>query len=218
MHVPSLAVLWVALCSLLLARAEGDCKYATRDRITTLFQALDKKDYPVFFAAVVDNVNWTVEGTHPLSGTYLNKTTFVINTIARLARIQNNTAPNNMHTFNIVGGCNETWSSQEISSHQVMLNGKPSSPGSSAKLSAALGFRFVGNFNWMTRWNEQGMIVQARAYLDSELVAKVVMENEITSNSTFSTPRLCIQPGPGGIPNLTDVLGYQPMVSASQLC
>lgn len=116
-------LLFTAL-QLAFINAEGGCKYASRDRITALFSALAKKDYPTFFAAVVDNVNWTIQGTHPLSGQYHDKTTFVINTIARLARIQNNTAPNNMDTFNIVGGCNEEWSSQEISSHQVMLNGK----------------------------------------------------------------------------------------------
>ena len=108
----------------LASSVDEGCKYASKDRINYLFTALATKDYPTFFDAVVDNVNWTVEGTHPLSGTYYNKTTFVINTIARLARIQNNSAPNGMNTFNIVGGCNEEWSSQEISSHQVMLNGK----------------------------------------------------------------------------------------------
>ncbi|KAL9618739.1 MAG: hypothetical protein Q9160_006618 [Pyrenula sp. 1 TL-2023] len=120
-----------------ISHGEDDCKYASRDRITTLFTALAKKDYPTFFAAVVDNVNWTIQGTHPLSGQYDNKTTFVINTIARLARIQSNTAPNNMDTFNIVGGCNEEWSSQEISSHQVMLNGEPASTGAMMWLTTA---------------------------------------------------------------------------------
>ena len=62
------------------------------------------------------------------------------------------------------------------------------------------------------------MIVQARAYLDSYLVAKVIMENELELNSTFSTPRLCVQPGPGGMPNLTMVLGYQPYVPQSMFC
>lgn len=116
-------VLYAVICSLPLVRAEGNCTFASRERIIHLFTALAKKDYPTFFGAVVDNVNWTVQGTHPLAGQYYNKTYFVINSIARLSNIQNNSAPNGMDTFNIVGGCNEEWSSQEISSHQVMKNG-----------------------------------------------------------------------------------------------
>lgn len=88
----------------------------------------------------------------------------------------------------------------------------------STKSLLAIGFKFVANFNWNTRWNTDGMIVQARAYLDSYLVAKVINENERELNSTFSTPRLCVEPGPGGLPNLTDVLGYQPYVPQSELC
>lgn len=70
----------------------------------------------------------------------------------------------------------------------------------------------------MTRWNTDGMIVQGRAYLDSALVAKVVQENERQSNSSYLTPRLCVEPGPGGLPNLTDALGYNPEIQQGELC
>ena len=77
------------------------------------------------------------------------------------------------------------------------------------KLTAILarGFPFDNTYAWMTRWNAKGQIVQVRAYLDSALVARVVMENEASTNSTFTTVRNTIEPGPGGVPDLSDILG-----------
>ena len=59
----------------------------------------------------------------------------------------------------------------------------------------------------MTRWNAKGQIVQVRAYLDSALVARVVMDNEASTNATFTTVRNTLEPGPGGVPDLSDILG-----------
>lgn len=60
------------------------------------------------------------------------------------------------------------------------------------------GALFDNTYAWMTRWNNQGQIVQVRAYLDSALVAKSVFENEGPTNSTFTTVRDTLEPGPGG--------------------
>lgn len=57
---------------------------------------------------------------------------------------------------------------------------------------------FDNTYAWITRWNTEGQIIQVRAYLDSALVAKSVFENEIPTNSTFTTLRDTIVPGPGG--------------------
>ncbi len=49
--------------------------------------------------------------------------------------------------------------------------------------------------------------MQVRAYLDSALVARAVTENEPSTNATFTTARNTLEPGPGGVPDLSDILG-----------
>jgi len=100
-----------------------NCTYAPRSHIEQLFHELANGGYSTFFANVVDDVDWNVQGTHPLAGMYSNKTVFVVNTVARLGKIENATAPHSMKILNIVGGCDEEWSAQEIWAKDVMNNG-----------------------------------------------------------------------------------------------
>lgn len=65
-------------------------------------------------------------------------------------------------------------------------------------LTDKIGALFDNMYSWWTRWNTEGQIVQVRAYLDSALVARSVFENERPTNSTFTTLRETIEPGPGG--------------------
>ena len=53
-----------------------------------LFEFLQSADtQPKFFARVADDVDWTVQGTHPLAGRYHNKQQFMDATFARLQRV-----------------------------------------------------------------------------------------------------------------------------------
>ena len=106
----------------------SDCTYATHDHISDVFNHLTKSDYPSFFNSVADDVDWNVMGTHPLAGQYHNKTVFAINAIARLGKIQDRSIKGNTTIVNIVGGCNEEWSVQEIQAKLTMKNGKLGSP------------------------------------------------------------------------------------------
>jgi hypothetical protein len=47
----------------------------------------DPRSQPEFWAHVADDVDWTVEGTHPLAGRYRDKATFIDATSNRLAGI-----------------------------------------------------------------------------------------------------------------------------------
>src|SRR5688500_18251469 len=53
-----------------------------------LFRNLESPDtHAGFFDHVADNVDWTVEGTHPLAGRYLSKQAFIDATFRRLAGV-----------------------------------------------------------------------------------------------------------------------------------
>ena len=44
------------------------------EEVRKLFRGLENGDGDAFFAHVADDVDWTVEGTHPLAGHYHSKT------------------------------------------------------------------------------------------------------------------------------------------------
>jgi len=45
----------------------------TSESVREIFKGLENGDGAAFFAHVADNVDWIVEGTHPLAGHYLSK-------------------------------------------------------------------------------------------------------------------------------------------------
>ena len=54
----------------------------TSDRVREIFKGLENGDGAAFFGHVADNVDWIVEGTHPLAGHYLSKKAFIEGTFA----------------------------------------------------------------------------------------------------------------------------------------
>jgi hypothetical protein len=48
----------------------------TSDGIREIFKGLENGDGAAFFEHVADNVDWIVEGTHPLAGHYRSKKAF----------------------------------------------------------------------------------------------------------------------------------------------
>jgi hypothetical protein len=48
----------------------------TEDRVRAIFKELEAGDGASFFKHVADDVDWIVEGTHPLAGHYLSKQAF----------------------------------------------------------------------------------------------------------------------------------------------
>ena len=57
------------------------------DRIALFAQLRDPTSQQQFWDRVADDVDWTVEGTHPLAGRYHNKTQFLEATFTRLAGV-----------------------------------------------------------------------------------------------------------------------------------
>jgi hypothetical protein len=58
-----------------------------RETVAAVFAHLAKGDGAAFFAHVADDVDWTVEGTHPLAGHYQSKQAFRAGTFEKLAKV-----------------------------------------------------------------------------------------------------------------------------------
>ena len=59
----------------------------TEDYVRRIFKGLEEGDGASFFEHVNNDVDWTVEGTHPLAGHYKSKADFVAGTFAKLDKV-----------------------------------------------------------------------------------------------------------------------------------
>ncbi len=127
-------------------------------QIREIFKHLEAGDGAGFFAHVADNVDWTVEGTHPLAGHFLSKADFVAHTFAKLAKVL--PQGTQLHVENILQSGD--WAVVELRSLATAKNG----------------LRFDNRYCWVCRFVGD-TIVEVRAYLDSALVARLFQENPI---------------------------------------
>jgi uncharacterized protein len=56
-------------------------------RVRDIFKHLESGNGAEFFAHVADDVDWTVEGTHPLAGHYHSKADFRAHTFEKLDKV-----------------------------------------------------------------------------------------------------------------------------------
>lgn len=126
--------------------------------VRDLFKSLETGDGNEFFAHVADDVDWTVEGTHPLAGHYHSKADFLAHTFEKLAKVLLHGAELHLEHALISGD----WAVVELHSLATAKNG----------------LRFDNRYCWVCRFNGD-KIVQVRAYLDSALVARLFEENPI---------------------------------------
>ena len=128
------------------------------DEVRSLFKGLENGDGAAFFAHVADDVDWTVEGTHPLAGHYHSKSEFREHTFAKLAKVLPHGAQ--LHVTNLI--TSGDWAVVELQSMSTANNG----------------LRFDNRYCWVVRF-AGGKIVEVRAYLDSALVQRLFDENPI---------------------------------------
>ena len=98
-----------------------NCTYASRTHIEQVFNTLVQGNFSAFFSNVIDDVDWNIQGSHPLAGRYTNKTIFFVNSVARLAQVQYSS---DITVVNVIGGCGEEWSAQELREQAVLKNGR----------------------------------------------------------------------------------------------
>ena len=130
----------------------------TSDSVREIFKGLENGDGAAFFEHVADNVDWIVEGTHPLAGHYFSKKAFIEGTFAKLSQVLPNGAQ--LHVEDLLVKDNEA----VVELHSLAT--------------AKNGLRFDNRYCWVVYFRD-GVIVRVRAYLDSAMVARLFKENPI---------------------------------------
>jgi hypothetical protein len=131
----------------------------TEDQVREIFKGLEAGDGSGFFKHVADDVDWIVEGTHPLAGHYLSKQAFIDGTFAKLSRVLPKGA--------------------ELQTEHVLVKDDEAVVELHSLATAKNGMRFDNRYCWVVYFRD-GVIVRVRAYLDSAMVARLFEENPIT--------------------------------------
>ena len=130
------------------------------------FQLLGDGHSNDFFARVSPTVDWTVMGSHALSGHYTTLDHFYKSTFARLNPRMS--APLALKLTNVIVNSNShsggrgTVAAVELNAHGVQKSGK----------------KFDNEYCWVVGYDEEGVITSVRAYLDGVLVNQTINENE----------------------------------------
>jgi ketosteroid isomerase-like protein len=131
----------------------------TSESVREIFKGLENGDGAAFFEHVADNVDWVVEGTHPLAGHYLSKKAFIEGTFTKLGKVLPQGAQ--LHTENVIVQDNQA----VVELHSLAT--------------AKNGMRFDNRYCWVVYFKGE-MIARVRAYLDSAMVARLFEENPLT--------------------------------------
>jgi ketosteroid isomerase-like protein len=130
----------------------------TLERVVEIFRGLENGDGTAFFEHVANDVDWTVEGTHPLAGHYRSKSEFRAHTFDKLDKVLPKGTLLRVEQILVSGD----WSVVELHSLATARNG----------------LRFDNRYCWVCRF-DAGEIVEVRAYLDSALVTRLFEENPL---------------------------------------
>src|ERR1700752_4727685 len=106
----------------------------TADYVRHVFQGLKNGNGAEFFAHVADDVDWTVEGTHPLAGHYRSKAAFMNQTFGKLSKVLQQGAQLHITDLHVSGD----WAVVELRSEATARNG----------------FRFDNKYCWVTRFED----------------------------------------------------------------
>lgn len=128
------------------------------DRLALFEKLQDPSTQAEFWARVADDVDWTVQGTHPLSGRYRSKAQFVEATFARLAGV-------------LKGGV-------KLEVRHIYVDGDTTIAELHSTSTTNEGAEFANTYCWVCRFDGE-MIVEVRAYLDSMMVAYTILRNEV---------------------------------------
>jgi uncharacterized protein len=134
-------------------------------QVRDIFKSLENGDGGEFFTHVADDVDWTVEGTHPLAGHYHSKADFLAHTFEKLGKVLPQGTQLHVEHALVSGD----WAVVELRSLATAKNG----------------LRFDNRYCWVCRFGGD-KIVEVRAYLDSALVARLFQENPIPEASRAS--------------------------------
>ena len=134
----------------------------TEEQVRAIFKELETGDGASFFKHVAEDVDWIVEGTHPLAGQYLSKQAFIDGTFAKLNRV-------------LLKGV-------ELQTEHVLVKDDEAVVELHSLATAKNGMRFDNRYCWVVYFRA-GTIVRVRAYLDSAMVARLFEENPIPTTA-----------------------------------
>ena len=130
----------------------------TAEYVSEIFKGLQEGDGAAFFNHVDDQVDWIVEGTHPLAGHYRSKAAFIEGTFAKLGKVLPKGAQ--LHVENI------------------LISGDDAVVELHSLATAKNGLRFDNRYCWVIHFKDKTIDV-VRAYLDSTMVSRLFEENPI---------------------------------------
>ena len=128
------------------------------DRIALFANLQSPATQPQYWARVADDVDWTVEGTHPLAGRYHSKKDFIEATFSRLEGVLRGGVKLEVQHLYLDGDTTIV----ELLSTSVTNEGAP----------------FANRYCWVCRFDGD-TIVEVRAYLDSLMVDYTILRNEL---------------------------------------
>ena len=134
----------------------------TSENVREIFKGLETGDGAAFFKHVADDVDWIVEGTHPLAGHYVSKKAFIEGTFAKLAQVLPQGA--------------------ELETEHVLVKDDQAVVELHSLATARNGMRFDNRYCWVVYFRDR-VIVRVRAYLDSAMVARLFVENPIAPSA-----------------------------------
>jgi uncharacterized protein len=138
--------------------AVSNTQRLTTAYIQQIFRNLESGDGKGFFEHVAEDVDWVVEGTHPLAGHYHTKADFLAHTFDQLEKVL--PQGTQLHVEHLL--ISDDWAVVELHSEATAKNG----------------LRFDNRYCWLCRFADD-KIVEVRAYLDSALVALLFEQNPI---------------------------------------
>ena len=130
----------------------------TEEYVREIFGGLESGDGSAFFEHVADDVDWIVEGTHPLAGHYHSKADFRAGTFDKLGKV----LPEGAQLF----------------VEHLLVKGDQAAVELHSLATARSGMRFDNRYCWVVHFKDN-TIDKARAYLDSAMVAQLFEENPI---------------------------------------
>ncbi|KAI7365268.1 hypothetical protein KC354_g5008 [Hortaea werneckii] len=159
----------------------------TITEIETLCSHLGTSDPSPFFDRVSPDVVWDVMGDHPTAGHFTSLEAWKKGALGTVNRILRD--PLSLQVINVVGGGgDQEWALVELKADAVCKNGKctvhlydtiagEGGRGETDEELQMVGMPYPQRYAWVMRFDENGTIVQVRAYLDSALVQKAVDSN-----------------------------------------
>lgn len=102
----------------------NNCTYANTTYVANFFNYLNGNNTDQFLATFLDNVDWTIEGSAPLSGHYKNLTVFYSSSLGRLEKTFDQNKTIYVNVTNIIGGCNDPWTVVEFNLFATCKNGR----------------------------------------------------------------------------------------------